>query len=330
MAPLEATLSRNSGQAHIAVLVLIFCCLCWGLSFPVMQIASARMAGMLPPVDIRGDLAMRAIFNGWRFTLAGLVYWLLTRRHHRGYTSQDWTGGLVIGGFFGGGMLLQLAGLRYTLPSVSAFLTAMAVIFAPLGQSILFRHRVTLHTWIAVVLAVVGVLILSQPNENAASQNQLAVAPPIAHLGEVLTVIGSILFTGQILAIGHYGRVVRPFRLTLWMFLACGLMNLGGGLLLGGWWLLSPHLLVNLVRDLVFTGSMVLLIFICSIVANHLMTVHQPAVSAATASVIYCTEPVFATISSIAFGTEWFTLTTALGGAVILGAVLIVAREPQT
>src|SRR5437773_870899 len=88
------------------------------------------------------------------------------------------------------------------------------------------------------------------------------------------------------------------------------LKNVVAGLL-GDWWLIA---------------GILSLVFFSSVIALHLMNAYQPHVSPAMASVVYCLEPVFATLFSVLFGMEALTVMTIGGGAVILGAVLIVAR----
>jgi drug/metabolite transporter (DMT)-like permease len=57
------------------------------------------------------------------------------------------------------------------------------------------------------------------------------------------------------------------------------------------------------------------------------MNKYQPLVSPATASVVYCLEPLFGTLFSVAFRTEQLSQITLLGGSIILIAVIIVARS---
>jgi drug/metabolite transporter (DMT)-like permease len=90
----------------------------------------------------------------------------------------------------------------------------------------------------------------------------------------------------------------------------------------------EAKVVVGLMGDRVFVASMGALIVVGSVVALHLMNVYQPDVSPATACVIYCLEPVFATLWSAGFRTEQLTAITVVGGAVILGAVLLVATAP--
>jgi len=59
------------------------------------------------------------------------------------------------------------------------------------------------------------------------------------------------------------------------------------------------------------------------------MNTYQPRLNPATASVIYCLEPVFATLFSVLFKTEYLTATTVAGGAMILMGVMVVTRKPK-
>jgi drug/metabolite transporter (DMT)-like permease len=327
--PVLAEIQRQPslGDARLAAGVLAFCCVCWGMSFPVMQFAATAMHRSIQPVGempLRLNLASQAVFNGWRFGLAALAFGLITFRSQRGHSEADWKGGLSAGLFCGAGMFLQLVGLRYTLASVSAFLTALVVVFAPLGQSLLFRKPVGLRTWLAVAVAVAGSFILAQPHDGA-GDHSLTLTSPLPYLGEILTVIGSLFFTAQILAVGHYGQRAEPARLTLIALAANALVNLACGFALGGGQIHTAHILRQLLRDPVFMASLLALAAFGSVVAMHLMNIYQPLVSAATASVIYCLEPVFATLWSLGFGAERFAAITAIGGGIILLAVLIEA-----
>ena len=77
---------------------------------------------------------------------AGHAALIDTARHLAG------RGGLVVGGLMALGMFLQIVGLRYTLPSVSAFITALAVVFAPVMQAMFLKERVGGRIWAAVAL----------------------------------------------------------------------------------------------------------------------------------------------------------------------------------
>ena len=56
------------------------------------------------------------------------------------------------------------------------------------------------------------------------------------------------------------------------------------------------------------------------------MNASQPHVSPAVASVVYCMEPVFATMWSVFFRTESLTALTFVGGGLVILAMLRLAK----
>jgi drug/metabolite transporter (DMT)-like permease len=317
-------------RTPLYILILVCCCLLWGWSFPTMQIISRAVdthtVGHDSPA-VAGTLAARALNNGVRFLLAGLLYLALTARCQRGFSRADVFGGLTVGAFFGGGMLLQILGLTWALPSVSGFLTALAVIFAPVAQSLLFRRPVGRAVWLAVAVAMIGMVLLSWPKPDAIGAFTLARKPPLPWLGEILTVLASMFFTAQILSLDRFGQAANPARLTGIMFFTTAALSLLVAFLAGpGCFRAST--LAAVASDRTVWWTLGTLVLFSSVAAMHLMNTFQPRVSPATASVVYCTEPIFATLFSLAFGTENLTLLTLLGGTTVLAAVLIVAAKP--
>jgi drug/metabolite transporter (DMT)-like permease len=325
---------RATTSQGVAIVALVLCCVLWGYSFPVMQLAThafdAHLLAGRAGDDAR-DLAARGLFNGIRFGLAAALYALLTWRRQRGFTRDDVRGGISVGAFFAAGMLLQVTGLRWTFPSVSSFLTALAVVFAPLGQAVILRRPVGGATWVAVGLALVGMTLLGWPKPEAAAGNTLAATPPVPHLGEIMTVTAALLFTGQILAVDRFGRRADAVRLTLVMLATTSVLSLGAGVGIGGPSILRGEAIAALARDSRVIWTMLTLVAFSSVAALHVMNTYQPHVSPATASVVYCTEPLFGTAFSLAFATERLTALTVAGGAAVLVSVLVVAiagRDP--
>jgi drug/metabolite transporter (DMT)-like permease len=320
-------------SATLAAVMLVLCCALWGYSFPVMQLATAAFERHMLGAEQGGHgpgtgstLAARAAFNGLRFGLAAMLYAAFTSHRQSGFNRHEVIGGVWIGGFFAAGMLLQVTGLRWTLPSVSGFLTALAVVFAPLAQGFVLRRRVGPITWAAVALAVVGMMLLSWPKPEAHTSGTLAVRPPVLLLGETFTVLASLLFTVQILCLDHFGQKANATRLTLVVlgttsilsFIGAAALDAGQAYRLSAW--------AGILKDRTIWWAMGTLVVFSSVLALHLMNRWQPLVSPATASVIYCSEPPFATLFSLMLGTERLTLLTVLGGAAVVGSVLIVSR----
>src|SRR5207248_8985068 len=245
-----------------------------------------------------GDLAARAIFNSWRVAIASIALFLLTFPRQRHFSRSDVLGGLVVGITFCMGILLQLIGLRYTLPSTSSFLTALSVIFAPLAQTLLLRRPPGKRTILAIIVALVGMFILSQPNPHATTPQTIAETPPFPHLGEILTLVGALLFTVQILTIDHFGQVADPTRLTLIMLASTSIASFILSLSLGGAPFHRGAVLHSLIHNQTFLICFVLLALLSSMLSQYLMNRYQPLIPPATAAVVYCLEPVFGTLFS--------------------------------
>lgn len=318
--------------AQAAIIALCLCCVFWGFSFPAMQISAASVDRALAnsvasAQSIQMKLAIRGSFNGWRLCIAGLICGLLALRSGR-YRRREIIGGTVIGLFFGSGMLFQLCGLLYTLPSISSFLTALSVVFAPMAQWLVLRKPVGMRVWLAVVIAMIGMIVLSLGNMQVSGSGTLALSPPIPFLGEVLTVVGAMMFTGHILSVDQFGKTANASRLTTVMLLVGGGLNLFIGIACGGGAMYRTAVLASLLHNFTFNWSFAGLVLVSSVLALQLMNAWQPVISPATAAVVYCLEPVFGTLFSIAFRTEVLAGTTIAGGAIILLAVLTIARRP--
>lgn len=292
----------------------------------VRETLPSHLAGETLPLTVQ--LAVNAGFNGVRFGMAALLYWLLTRRRQRDFSAPDVSGGLLVGLFFAAGMFAQITGLRYTAPSVSGFLTALVVVFAPLAQRIIFRRAVSPRIWLAVAAALAGMVVLSQPDATATGTEAGPITPLFPFMGEALTVIGAVFFTGQLLVLDSYGKRAQfeGARLTIVMFLATSAFSLLLSLLLGGAALCRGQVLSALATDPTVQWSMLGMTVFSSVVALHLMNSYQPRISPAAASVVYCLEPLFATLFSVLFRTEGLRAATFAGGALISAAVLIAAR----
>jgi drug/metabolite transporter (DMT)-like permease len=324
----------------VALGALTLCCVFWGYSFPVMQIATSAFDRHVLRAGAGGGggageaelLASRALFNGVRFGLAGALYALVTFRKQRGYSRDEVVGGAAVGTLFAAGMLLQVSGLRWALPSVSSFLTALPVVFAPLAQAALFGRPVGRRVWLAAGAAGVGIVLLSWPKPEAvaAAANALTATPPVPYLGEMLTVAGSIIFTAQIMAVDHFGRRSDPVRLTMVMLATTAALSLATGVTVGGGGgMLRGDAVRSLAADPRVLWTMSTLIVFSSVCALHLMNVYQPSVTPAIASVIYCTEPLFGTLFSLGLGTERLAVLTVAGGAAVVASVYVVASAPR-
>jgi drug/metabolite transporter (DMT)-like permease len=69
--------------------------------------------------------------------------------------------GSLLGLLYGSAQILQTAGLAHTAASVSGFVTGLYVVATPLLTALILRRRIPRVTWLAAILATVGLGVLA-------------------------------------------------------------------------------------------------------------------------------------------------------------------------
>jgi drug/metabolite transporter (DMT)-like permease len=271
-----------------AVLALVLVCLVWGVSFTVIKQALAYTSPL--------------VLLGARFTLASLVI----VGSLRGLTRAEAAGGLLLGVLFWAGFMLQTTGLQWTTPSRSAFLTILSTPLVPVLQYLLHRTVPRGPTLAAIGLAVAGTWLLTSPG-GAGGLNR----------GDLLTIGCAILFTGQIVAAGHYATRIPIGRLLALELGSCAVLSLITAPLLEQPRLVLSAPLVAMVAFLAFTG---LWSFRTQLRAQQVLSPTHTAL-------VFTLEPVFAAITSFLVLGERLGPVQLLGAALILAAVAAPALE---
>ncbi|MFI5356734.1 MAG: DMT family transporter [Opitutales bacterium] len=313
-------------QRAEALLMLVLANFFWGLSFPIIK-ALALLHGRLAPGAGTWFSALYTVAP--RFLLAtGLLLAWQGREAWR-ITRAELHQGLLLAMFTAGGMLLQNDGLQFTAASTSAYLTQLYAILIPVVLALRYRRNPGAAVWVCCLLVLAGVAILGRFDWQQLTFGR----------GEVETLLSSVFYMGQILVL-NWGRFAgnRPERITLVMFagqaLLFGLLAVGAApdaaALVRPW--LSPAWL----------GYTLVLTLLCTLGSFSLMNAWQPKISPTEAGLIYCVEPVFASVM-VLFLPGWFsrwtgfdypnetaTWTLLVGGALITGAnILIQLRPPR-
>ena len=267
-------------QARIALIVIT---LIWGVSI-------AAVKGLLGYAAPLTSVAVR-------FGLAGLV--LLPAL--RGITRSEARGGLVIGAVFGIGVAFQNLGLAQTTASRSAFIVALSALLTPVLGALILRHKPSPVLVARLLVAMVGVFILTAPGGSLADLNR----------GDLLTLVASVLYAGQIVAVGYYATGADTKRLLGMQLLMTAGLSL----------LLSPALETPRFHVVPMSIALVAFLSASSLTTFSLQIRAQRVVTASEAALVYTFEPVVtATTAYLAFG-ETLGPMQWLGGLVILVAV---------
>ena len=282
-----------------ADLLLVFTCAIWGLSFPTVKVALADAS----------PLAFVAV----RFLLGTLI--LIPGTRLRPLPSgRELLAGLLLGALLGIGFATQAVGLAYTSPSRSAFIVAMSSVLAPLVAYFVVRERLSWWTLSGVGLAALGIYFLTDPGAGGLNR------------GDWWTLVTAFVFGGQIVAVHELGVRFDVRRLVL-MQIAVTAIGVG---------VAAP--LLEPVRFAVTTRSILALAY-CGVAATAVALLlqmrAQKELSSGRAALLFCTEPVFASLASWLWLGERLSLAQWAGGAMIVAGMLVaepkeaVSRQPS-
>jgi drug/metabolite transporter (DMT)-like permease len=279
--------------------LLVLITLVWGTSFTLVQ-------GAVSHYGVSTFLALR-------FGIAALV--LAPLLLHRGRGVRDaLVPGLLLGLLLFGGFYTQTAGLVYTTPTRSAFITGLCVVLVPVLGSAL-GQRPSTRAWLGVGLGFVGLMILSW----GCHLPQLGCTPmdstrPQLVLGDLLTLTCAVIFACHILAVTHYSRRHAALPLgTIQIVVVAAL---------------SAATAATTERPLVAPpASVVYAALFLGLVATAMNFTLQIALqrhtSATHAGLIYSLEPVFAAFCSWLWSGETLTAAVMAGGTLMLTGVVV-------
>jgi drug/metabolite transporter (DMT)-like permease len=162
-----------------ADLSLAFCSLLWGATFVV----------------VKNSLAYSSVFVflSARFTLAALLMAVFRPRAFRTLKREELLAGAALGFFMFAGYAFQTAGLRYTTPAKSGFVTGSSVVLVPLLLGVFWGRRLTFWVYAGVSAAVFGLYFLTVPSEGLAHHNR----------GDLLTLVAAGFYAVHIILVGE-------------------------------------------------------------------------------------------------------------------------------
>jgi drug/metabolite transporter (DMT)-like permease len=300
-------------------LMLLLVALVWGSTFAAQRAASAWI----------GPLT----FNGLRFFLGALLILAVSRIVPAQPAPGAWPRRrsvfwiAVAGGLLFGASALQQIGLHYTTAGNAGFLTSLYVVLVPLvllifsrgeGWRALRTLRITvpasdlptLVTWGAVVLAVVGVFLLS----GSGFLTSDAAAGGMRSFGDGVEIAGALFWALHVILVGRVVQRMEVMPFMIGQFLVCGALSLAAGLVFEGW---SGAGIYQARWAILYSG-------ILSIgVGFTLQGVAQRHAPPSDAALILSMEAVFAALAGYVWLGELLDARQLLGCGLILAAILL-------
>lgn len=222
-----------------------------------------------------------------------------------------WRDGLLVGSAVFVGFILQTAGLLWTTPSRSAFLTGLSVIITPFLAALLGTYRLRPGPIAGTAVAALGLYVLYRPAAGSAPFGR----------GDLLTLGAAVCFALYIVFVERAVRRHSISRMAVFQFAFIAILS-------------SPSLLLAPPRAAEFQGRALAAILILGVFATALAFLGQlyaqRHLTVVEAGVILSSEPVFASALSVGLGIEPWTSNLAWGGALVLAAVLLSELTDRT
>lgn len=275
-------MSLSNTQSR-AVWMLLLATSFWGTTFLLMKALGQCQQQLVPQGStwFFSSLSLLVRFGGGA---AILLLW--NWRQFSQFTRLEWALGGGLGLFGGIGLIFQMDGVQHAPASTSAFLTQCYCILIPAWMAVRRRQLPAKAVVASCILVLVGVALLANVNWSDLCLGR----------GEAETILGSILFTGQILWLERpVFAKAKTGPTTLIMFMVVAAVVL-------------PVVLLTTVRprDLFLAystgptvGIILWLTVACTVIAFILMNRWQSQISSTHASLIYCAEPLFTSVFAL-------------------------------
>ena len=264
----------------------------WGSAF-------LSMKGTLERLDVNSFLT-------WRFVIATLLLIAIRPSVLKKIDLPFLKKGVILGLFLSSGYIFQSFGLTLTTVSNTGFITGLYVVFTPVVAAVILRKNITLVEWFAVLVATVGLALLSFNGVQFG-------------VGEFLVLISALLFAFHIVGLGEWSKGLDTYALTVIQLGTCAVVTFLASFKSGFkappdsgvWW--------SIIYTAIFATALAFIV----------QTWAQSFLAPSTVGVILAAEVVFAAAFGIWLLNEPVTLRIALGGLLVLASMYLIILLDQ-
>ena len=232
---------------------------------------------------------------------------VLSAEEKKAANRQLWIGGLCCGAALAIASNFQQAGLvAGTDAGKAGFITALYVVLVPVF-GLFFKRKVSVPTWIAVVLSVAALYLLC-------IKGDFSLAP-----GDLLLLVCALCFAVHILVIDHFTAYCDGVKLSCLQFLFAGTWSTILALIFDT---IDFHVLWECILPLLYVG-----VFSCG-VGYTLQILAQKGSNPTVVTILLSLESVFAVIAGAVVLHQQMTAREYLG-CVLMFAAVILAQIPM-
>ena len=254
-------------------------------------------------VQVRDAVAIYPLFAflAVRFVIAALTLAVPAAPRVRALGRTGVVAGAFLGLLLASGYALQTAGLERTTVASTGFITGMYVVLTPLIALALFRTRIGLWAWVGVVVATIGLAMLSGIHAGSTT-------------GDLLVLAGAAVYSLQIVLMERYAPLYDAVAFTFAEMLAAAVGLIVVAVALGD---------LSVPRGWTVWGALLVTGVFASALAFLVQTWAQRRTSATRTALAFAMEPVWTaffgyTLAGDRLGTLGWT-----GCAVIMVGILL-------
>lgn len=274
-------------------------------SKPILYIAMATVAAIWGSsfVVMKDSLERQNVFSflASRFVLAFLLMFIYRPTVFKGLSRRFVLQGIAAGVLLGAGYIFQTYGLTKTTVSNTGFITGLYLVFTPLISLILLKRHVLGMQWLAVMIATVGLFLISYDGVKIG-------------FGELLVLVSALIYGAHFVALGEWSDGGNTYALTVIQIATVALITS----------LFAAKDGFQMAPDQTVWVAIFYTAFFATFLAFLVQTKAQSVMSATVASVLLATETPFAVLFGLYFHSDPITLRIIIGGGLVMGAMALV------
>ncbi|SJZ86437.1 DMT family transporter [Selenihalanaerobacter shriftii] len=271
-----------------ADLSLLFVVVVWGTTFAVMK-------------DVFNTITP-FYFLTLRFSFAALFLGVIFYKRLKKLDFATLKSGMLAGIFLFGGYAFQVTGLKLTTASKAGFITGLAVILVPIFSALIFKKMPSMMTWLGVILATIGLGLLTFNGEF------------IFNKGDLLVLSCAVSLALHILLVDKYVESKDSILLAIVQVGMVAILSIISAGLEGSFVAVSD---MSIWISIIYMG--ILGTALAFVIQNKAQTFTTPTRTA----IIFSMEPVVGAIFAYLYLGEMISINGYWGGALIVFGMLL-------
>lgn len=274
-------------------LALLFVAIAWGSSMVVIKGST--------------DTLPAGTLLACRFTVAGVLLALANIKKLKQLDKDYIKSGIFIGVCLFMAYFTQTIGVMLEMPGKSHFLSSAYCVFVPFLGWLILKEKPKVYHIIAAAMCAIGIILVSVAGNFSISY------------GDSISIISSVFWASQIIAIAKWGKDKDPALITMLQFIVCAVL---------AWvFTLTMEDPGAIQWNMGAIGGVLYLGIVCSGICFLLQTIAQKTENPTSVSIILSFENIFGLVFGAIFFNEKFTPRSIMGFVMIFAAIIIAETE---